>query len=260
MIQPQSSATQKSPAAGRSNRHCKQENRASMIRTAYESISGRRGLPRRGLMPSFTTVYRAVVMFAVGAIVVTTWQHFGPSAEQVKSAVVSGIDMAETAWKNWQTPSKEERSKDPPMGSAPLFTQTPPAAATDPTPPPLATLNPANATGAPMNTTASRAIPANQEAVAPLNEKTAQPPGASDRRMSGLLSRLEQLGGAEPKLAPWGSSGHLYRFCCRAALADSPTYSRHFESVAEEPSQAVERVVAQVEAWRTERSNDTLLR
>ena len=212
-------------------------------------------------MPSFTTIYRAVVMFAVGAIVVTAWQHFGPSAEQVKTAAVAGIDMAETAWKNWHSPNKEERSNSPPAGSAPQFTQaTPAGAAPNPTPPPLATLDPAAAESVSTNAISSSTIPANRESLGPPAEKTGQSPAVSDQRMSGLLSRLEQLGVAEPKLAPWGSDGHLYRFCCRAALADSPAYSRHFESVAEEPSQAVERVVAQVEAWRTARRTDTLWR
>ena len=33
-------------------------------------------------MPSFTTIYRAAVMLAVGAIVFKGWQMYGPPAEQ----------------------------------------------------------------------------------------------------------------------------------------------------------------------------------
>jgi hypothetical protein len=36
--------------------------------------------------------------------------------------------------------------------------------------------------------------------------------------------------------------------------------TQHFESVAAEPALAVEQVVAQVEAWRTARQNNGLLR
>jgi hypothetical protein len=72
------------------------------------------------------------------------------------------------------------------------------------------------------------------------------------RRMPLLLARLEQLGAVDPQLAAWGSSGNLYRFCCRAALAGSPSYARHFEAVAAEPLAAVEQVVSKVETWRTE--------
>ena len=74
------------------------------------------------------------------------------------------------------------------------------------------------------------------------------------------MSRLEQLGGADPKVAPWGSSGHLFRCCCQAPLANSPAVTQHFESVAAEPALAVEQVVAKVEAWRTAQRNGGVLR
>jgi hypothetical protein len=69
-------------------------------------------------------------------------------------------------------------------------------------------------------------------------------------RMPTLLARLERLGATDPQLAAWGSGGKLYRFCCRAALAETSQYTRHFESVAAAPLVAVEQVVAKVEAWR----------
>jgi hypothetical protein len=72
------------------------------------------------------------------------------------------------------------------------------------------------------------------------------------QRMPVLLARLEQLGAVEPQLAAWGSSGNLYRFSCRAAIADSPRFARHFEAVAAQPLVAVEQVVSKVETWRTE--------
>jgi hypothetical protein len=78
--------------------------------------------------------------------------------------------------------------------------------------------------------------------------------------MPTLLARLERLGAIEPQLAAWGSGGKLYRFCCRAALAETPQYTRHFESVAAEPLTAVEQVVAKVEAWRVAQSTSTDLR
>jgi hypothetical protein len=78
-------------------------------------------------------------------------------------------------------------------------------------------------------------------------------------RLPKLLARLEQLGGIDPQLAAWGSSGQLYRFRCRATLADAPNYTRHFEAVAPEPLVAVENVIAKVEAWRTaHRASDQL--
>jgi hypothetical protein len=75
-------------------------------------------------------------------------------------------------------------------------------------------------------------------------------PTDSDR-MSVLQGRLKQLGVVDSKLAQWGSGGQLYRFSCRANLANAANLERHFESVAAEPVTAVEEVLAKVESWRT---------
>jgi hypothetical protein len=71
----------------------------------------------------------------------------------------------------------------------------------------------------------------------------------STDRVSELISHLRQLGAAETNLTPWGG-GNLYRFSCRAPLANAPAMTQHFESVAAEPEKAVAAVVAKVEAWR----------
>ena len=67
------------------------------------------------------------------------------------------------------------------------------------------------------------------------------------------LTRLAELGGVDPALEPWGTSGNLYRFRCRARLADTPQITQHFEAVAAEQLVAVENVVAKVQSWRAER-------
>ena len=74
------------------------------------------------------------------------------------------------------------------------------------------------------------------------------------------MTRLKELGGIEPQLVAWGSSGQLYRFRCQATLADTPSFTRHFEAVAAEPPAAVEQVVAKVEAWRTAEQDRSRLR
>ena len=56
------------------------------------------------------------------------------------------------------------------------------------------------------------------------------------------MSRLQKLGAADTNLAPWGSDGHMYRFSCRAPLANAPAMTQHFESVADQPTVAVEQV------------------
>jgi hypothetical protein len=211
-------------------------------------------------MPSFTTIYRATVMLAVGAIVFKGWQLYGPSAEQVKSVAVSAVDMAQTAWKNYQSPSKGAHpAAESPGGAPPLAQGTrQPAADVAIVPPALSTqsLTPSPPVDvAPIGSAPSAA----QSPIAPLGA-TSPAATTDDERVHALLSRLEQLGGADPKLAPWGSSGHLFRCCCQAPLANSPAVMQHFESVATEPALAVEQVVAKVEAWRTAQRNDSLLR
>lgn len=210
-------------------------------------------------MPSFTTIFRAAVMLAVGAIVFKGWQMYGPPAEQVKSVAVRAVDFAQAAWKNFQAPDKAAKPATEPVGGAPPFAQAlhPPAPEGAIVPPALSnqTLTPSPPAGAIPSTSA----PATQTPITPLAVTTAAP-GANDDRVKTLMSRLEQLGGSDPKLAPWGSSGHLFRCSCQAPLANSPAVMQHFESVAVEPALAVEQVLAKVEAWRTAQRNGGVLR
>jgi hypothetical protein len=211
-------------------------------------------------MPSFTTIYRAAVMLAVGAIVFKGWQLYGPSAEQVKSVAVSAVDMAQTAWKSYQSPTKDAHPAADSRGGAPAFAKgtQQPAADVAIVPPALSTqsLTPNPPVDvAPIGS----ASPATQSPITPLGA-TSPAASTNDERVHALLSRLEQLGGADPKLASWGSSGHLFRCSCQAPLANSPAVTQHFESVASEPALAVEQVVAKVEAWRTAQRSGGALR
>src|SRR3954447_24945835 len=91
----------------RRNRHCGQENGASMIRAPPPPFD----FPNwRNSMPSLTTIYRAGVMLAVGAIAYKGWQLYGPPAEKVKSIAASAVDMAQNAWKNFRAPDNSTHS------------------------------------------------------------------------------------------------------------------------------------------------------
>jgi len=210
-------------------------------------------------MPSFTTVFRAAVMLAVGAIVFKAWQMYGPPAEQVKSVAARAVDMAQAAWKNFQAPDKAAKpSAQPPVGAPPFAQTTQPSAGQVAISPPA--LSPQTLTPSPPAVAIpSTSAPATPAPITPLAEK-APATGANDDRVKTLMSRLEQLGGADPKVAPWGSSGHLFRCCCQAPLANSPAVMQHFESVAADPALAVEQVVAQVEASRTAQRSGAVLR
>lgn len=214
-------------------------------------------------MPSFTTVVRAIVMVAVGAAVFKGWQLYGPSNEQVKNFAVRATEMAQSAWKDHQ--GKGKTADDQPLveqnSGPPAFAQTiqPPTADASVTAPPLAVQTPPARSAGVVPSTAAPQAPA--PPITPVTE-TAPPAAATagDDRVHALLSRLQQLGTADPKVAAWGSSGHLFRCCCQAPLASSPAVTQHFEAVAAEPALAVQQVVAQVEAWQTARRNDGLLR
>lgn len=215
-------------------------------------------------MPSFKTMFRAIVMVAVGAAVFKGWQLYGPSTEQVKTFAVRATELAQSAWNDYQGKGKnlEAQPQDGQRSVAPAFAQTmqPPTADVSVTAPPLAAQTP------PVNQSAgvvpsTAAPPTQAPPITPINETIpATATSTADDRVHALLSRLEQLGGADPKVAPWGSSGHLFRCCCQAPLGNSPAVTQHFESVASEPALAVEQVVAQVEAWLTARRSDSLLR
>ena len=216
-------------------------------------------------MPSFTTVFRAAVMLATGVLVVKGWQLYGPSAEQMKSFTARAIAVAQEALNESQQPAEPNASLTAdPQGV------TPPFAA--PVPPPLNSdtasvtdLTPAAQVVPPVSSEPdappafSRSVVDEQGPTTPDDNMPAIADADADR-LPALLARLEALGGVDPQLAEWGSSGELYRFCCRAAVSDSPSFSRHFESVAAEPLVAVEEVVAKVEAWRIAQRQEGAIR
>jgi hypothetical protein len=192
-------------------------------------------------MSSLKTLYRAAVMLATAIIVYKAWQLYGPSFDQLKSGMARALEVAQEA-----------------LHEAPLERAETDPASIDPrsAPPLLATTleskaPPSPTTGAPASSLGPHSPPVTTDAPQLLSGAADAPtPPADSEKLPALMSRLEALGVDEPKLAPWGSTGQLYRCCCRASLGDSSAFSRHFESVAEEPAAAVEQVLAKVEAWR----------
>lgn len=186
-------------------------------------------------MPSLTTLYRAIVMVVAGVIVVKAWQLVGPTNEQVKSATVRAVELASLAWDSVQPSPQAPSNPDPRLAAVPRASE-PATAHVEPAPLFEPDQNEANS------------IDSGELAAAAVEPSETAP--ASADPLSPLYSRLESLGVTEPQLAPWGANGQLYRFCCRAAWADTPSFTRHFEAVAEQPVAAVEQVVAKVEDWR----------
>lgn len=212
-------------------------------------------------MPSFQTVFRAAVMAAVVAVVVKGWHLYGPTNEQVKAAVAQATDVGRSILQRWKQEPKAV-VQDPRLAAPQVQRPTPPAAppniasAAAPQLLPLAQAEASKLlsegqTASPTPPTVATNDSANQAAL--------PPQAAAKDRMPELMSRLQQLGAADSKLAPWGDGGHLYRFTCRAPLANAPMMTQHFESIAADPAQAVEQVVAKLEAWQVaQREGGTL--
>ena len=89
--------------------------------------------------------------------------------------------------------------------------------------------------------------PAAPQTAAALGE--AQRPPASDAFARGE-QRLRQYGATRYRLESWGESGELFRCSANVSLPNHRSGARHFEATAASPSQAIDRLLEQVEAWR----------
>src|SRR4051794_34951347 len=156
-------------------------------------------------MPSFTTIFRAAVMLAVGAIIFRGWQMYGPAFEQVKSTAVRGVDMAQAAWQNFRMGDAAPQPTAEPSSAAPLFAGAPqsPAGNIAIAAPALSsqTLTPSP----PIGSIPSTSGPTTPALITPSAE-TGPASGTKDDRVKTLMARLEQLGGTDPKVVPWGTS------------------------------------------------------
>jgi hypothetical protein len=192
------------------------------------------------------TLFRAVVLVVVGVVAVKAWRSFGPTNEQVKSTVTQVVETVQSMIQNWRQPNANT-PPDPRAGAPPI--------AQAPSPAPLS--SPAAKADAPqlLPQSAPPALPASVPLVASnepaaSSEKWPNDSVTGDDRTQQLVSRLQQLGAADTKLAPWGSGGNLYRFTCRAPLASAPAMTQHFESIASDPAAAVQDVLTKVESWQ----------
>jgi hypothetical protein len=61
--------------------------------------------------------------------------------------------------------------------------------------------------------------------------------------------RLRELGANYYLLEAWGVEGGLFRFHCKMGVAGNAETNRQFEATDPDPLRAMERVLAQVEAW-----------
>ncbi|HTM53400.1 MAG TPA: hypothetical protein VL175_05200 [Pirellulales bacterium] len=76
--------------------------------------------------------------------------------------------------------------------------------------------------------------------------------GETDR-FTAMERKLREYGAVYYLLETWGNEGELYRFHCRMAMANNPSYSRHFEASDRDALRAMSQVLSKVEAWRAGR-------
>jgi hypothetical protein len=74
-------------------------------------------------------------------------------------------------------------------------------------------------------------------------------------RLNYVLDRLRELGAVYYLLETWGNDGQRFRFHCKMALDGNPAYTRHFEAIDRDAIQAIAKVLAEAETWRTERES-----
>jgi hypothetical protein len=200
-------------------------------------------------MPSFQTLFRAVVMVVIGVVGFKAWKLYGPTNEQVKSTAAHVVELVQSAIQSRQP--APNAAADPRVAAPQLTPSQGSAVAAPPMSP-----------SAPLQGEAPKLLV--QGGVAPVVNgppaEAGSPGAGAGDRVSELMARLQQLGAADTKLAPWGSDGSLYRFSCRAPLPSAPTMTKHFESVAAEPAAAVEQVLAKVEAWKVAQRDGGTLR
>jgi hypothetical protein len=77
--------------------------------------------------------------------------------------------------------------------------------------------------------------------------------GLADNVLADGERRLRRLGATYYRLETWGGEGRFYRCSCNVALKAGSRMTRHFEAIEAAPSQAIDAVIKQVDAWRAKR-------
>jgi hypothetical protein len=99
-------------------------------------------------------------------------------------------------------------------------------------------------------------VPAPPAVTDPSGQPTGQTvagPADQPDRFTAMERKLREYGAIYYLLETWGNEGELYRFHCRMAIANNPSYTRHFEATDRDALKAMAQVLARVESWRAGR-------
>jgi hypothetical protein len=75
--------------------------------------------------------------------------------------------------------------------------------------------------------------------------------GTNDEKFRRAEIRLRELGATHYMLETWGPDNNRYRFVCKMAIGGNAEVNRYFQAIDENPWQAMETVLRQVEDWRS---------
>jgi len=75
--------------------------------------------------------------------------------------------------------------------------------------------------------------------------------GTNDEKFRRAEMRLRELGATHYMLETWGPDNNRYRFVCKMAIGGNAEVNRYFQAIDENPWQAMETVLRQVEDWRS---------
>jgi hypothetical protein len=76
-------------------------------------------------------------------------------------------------------------------------------------------------------------------------------PSASDEKFRRAEMRLRELGATHYMLETWGQNNSRYRFVCKMSVGGNAEVTRYFQAIDDNPWQAMQTVLEQVEDWRT---------
>ena len=72
----------------------------------------------------------------------------------------------------------------------------------------------------------------------------------TDEKFRQAEMRLRELGATHYMLETWGPDNSRYRFVCKMAVGGNAEVNRYFQAIDDNPWQAMQSVLAQVEQWR----------
>lgn len=185
-----------------------------------------------------------------------------PAAASPASSVPAYTPAVATAemprdWHNAPAPATQPAVFDAPIGGQPLANRDFPGYQPTPDRPPASPSVPDTRMPSGLNPTTGQ--PVDHFATTPPPASPSRPPAdaSRDERFRWAEMRLRDLGATHYMLETWGPDNRQYRFGCKMGLPGSTIATQYFEAIKDDPWQAMESVLQQVEQWQAAGSEKT---